>query len=489
MQQISSSQILTMVVHGSDTNGTSGLSPSSSTLNPPNSQPAHEEGKGFHQVFKALGLDENTIQSTELSLEEWQRFIAENPELSQQIDLSIQSLPVLENVTVQGQSLSLLGATVGDLLPPGDHIVKQTPLALSMPESKNGEILNQGSLLQGVSDTEGDALSLLSLDLSQEPVQTLVQSPALQAPQLEDDSSFVAGFGFRQDDIVAQNLLTPLMAEIDPVTKLQEVLKEPIAPILPKNLLSSKENSVLLKSNGNILAGSPLAESGIVDMAPTTQKAISGLFNKEMPEEFRQVSNLVSQTESISRFKSQFAVLSRESSAFAELTDSPATDRTDASNGLSNDIRSRIQGAGLRQYATGIGAHVDNPEWGEQMSQKIVWLSGRNIQSAEIQLNPAELGPVEVRISVQNDQATVSFNAQHASVREMMDSNGVDLSDVNVSSGNQENPHAKGQNDTFDDAKGQNAGNKQGDQNPDHESELEQQVVSVSSPNIVDFYA
>ena len=71
-------------------------------------------------------------------------------------------------------------------------------------------------------------------------------------------------------------------------------------------------------------------------------------------------------------------------------------------------------------------------------------MAGQGVQRANIKLNPAHLGPMEVRIQVQNDQASVHFNASHGVVRdaleaalprlrEMFDGSGVDLTDVNVS--------------------------------------------------------
>ena len=48
--------------------------------------------------------------------------------------------------------------------------------------------------------------------------------------------------------------------------------------------------------------------------------------------------------------------------------------------------------------------HVDlpvgQPKWGGEFAQKIVWLSSQQNQVAEIRLNPAHLGPVEVMLSI-----------------------------------------------------------------------------------------
>jgi len=195
--------------------------------------------------------------------------------------------------------------------------------------------------------------------------------------------------------------------------------------------------------------------------------------------------------------QSEFDFVRRES-GLSVFDDPVVTGTFERSGNAAADVRSVVQGEGLRQYATGVGVHVDDPDWGEQMSQKIVWLSGRNIQSAEVQLTPAELGPIEVKISIQNDQASVVFNAQHASVRElleanihrlreMMGENGVDLGDVNVASEDQNDPYSAKQDESYDESSQHNG--DQEDLAGLQQSEEQQEIVSVSTPNMIDFYA
>ncbi|MGM0449876.1 MAG: flagellar hook-length control protein FliK [Pseudomonadota bacterium] len=85
----------------------------------------------------------------------------------------------------------------------------------------------------------------------------------------------------------------------------------------------------------------------------------------------------------------------------------------------------------LRQYTTTVETPVQQQkQWSEQVAGKIAWLAGRSIQSADIQLNPPDMGPIEVRVSVQNDQAQVTVNAQNSQVREMLELNSSRLRDM-----------------------------------------------------------
>lgn len=86
---------------------------------------------------------------------------------------------------------------------------------------------------------------------------------------------------------------------------------------------------------------------------------------------------------------------------------------------------------------------MDQPKWGGEFAQKIVWLTSQQNQVAEIHLNPAHLGPVEVTLSIMQDQATAQFSSPHLAVREaieaalprlreMMAESGIQLGNVMV---------------------------------------------------------
>ena len=67
----------------------------------------------------------------------------------------------------------------------------------------------------------------------------------------------------------------------------------------------------------------------------------------------------------------------------------------------------------------------------------------QDVQSASVKINPPHLGPLEVKVSIANDQVNVSFASHHAQVREALDAsiprlremlgdNGLQLGDANV---------------------------------------------------------
>lgn len=75
------------------------------------------------------------------------------------------------------------------------------------------------------------------------------------------------------------------------------------------------------------------------------------------------------------------------------------------------------------QSAASLPVHTPlrHPEWSDEVSQRIRWVIGNQMQSAELKINPPQLGPIEVRVSVDTDQQmTVTLTSQHALVRETL---------------------------------------------------------------------
>ncbi|MFV2059478.1 MAG: flagellar hook-length control protein FliK, partial [Gammaproteobacteria bacterium] len=104
---------------------------------------------------------------------------------------------------------------------------------------------------------------------------------------------------------------------------------------------------------------------------------------------------------------------------------------------------------GVMSNSFSIATPVQHPQWNQSLGQSVQWMVNNNMQQAEIKLNPPDLGMLDIRITVTNDQATVHFTAQNSAVRdalesalprlrEMLDESGVSLADVNVSEHSQE---------------------------------------------------
>lgn len=136
-----------------------------------------------------------------------------------------------------------------------------------------------------------------------------------------------------------------------------------------------------------------------------------------------------------------------------------------------------------------VSAHVKvgMPGWSDQIAERTASLASQNIKQAEIQLNPQDMGVINVKISVNQDQVAVTFTAQNAGVREALDQSvqrlrdtleaeGMDLVQADV--GNQ-NPQSD------------DSANEQGSERiihlPDGEGEVQNIHVEIPSSGIDDF--
>lgn len=104
----------------------------------------------------------------------------------------------------------------------------------------------------------------------------------------------------------------------------------------------------------------------------------------------------------------------------------------------------QIQEVTLLKPSHTISTPAGQAGWGQEVSTKVTYMIKNDQQVAELRLNPASLGVVEVRISTDNDKAEVTFFAQNAATRELIEAamprlretlsaNGVSLEQVMVS--------------------------------------------------------
>lgn len=122
--------------------------------------------------------------------------------------------------------------------------------------------------------------------------------------------------------------------------------------------------------------------------------------------------------------------------AFAGLLDSGLKDLKGASSDTRvDDFADRL--ANLTQAVTAKTANavpvtpsplqqplaMNQGAWTEGLVNRVMYLSSQNLKSADIQLEPAELGRLDIRVNVAADQPTqIHFVSGHAGVREALDS-------------------------------------------------------------------
>ncbi len=82
------------------------------------------------------------------------------------------------------------------------------------------------------------------------------------------------------------------------------------------------------------------------------------------------------------------------------------------------------------------GTPLDDPVafgrrgFSSDLGDRVLWMATNNRQVAELRVDPPHLGPIEVRLSIDGEQANVSLVAAHAGVREALQSSIPRLQDM-----------------------------------------------------------
>lgn len=109
-------------------------------------------------------------------------------------------------------------------------------------------------------------------------------------------------------------------------------------------------------------------------------------------------------------------------------------------------VAAAASGAAAAAGADRLAPQVGTPAWDQALGQKIVWMVGSAQQTASLSLNPPDLGPLQVVLSVSNTQASATFVAAQPEVRQaleaamprlrdMMSDAGIQLGQASVNAG------------------------------------------------------
>lgn len=102
----------------------------------------------------------------------------------------------------------------------------------------------------------------------------------------------------------------------------------------------------------------------------------------------------------------------------------------------------QVKASAIANY---IPAQLGSKAWDQAMGQRIIWMVAGGEQSAQLSLNPPELGPLQVVLKISDNQVDASFISSHLDVREtiesampklrqMMEDAGIQLSGFSVDS-------------------------------------------------------
>ena len=68
-----------------------------------------------------------------------------------------------------------------------------------------------------------------------------------------------------------------------------------------------------------------------------------------------------------------------------------------------------------------VNATVGSAAWGAELGQKVVWMVGEKQHVAELHVNPPELGPLDIKLTISEHNTTAVFTSPHGAVRDAVE--------------------------------------------------------------------
>lgn len=242
-------------------------------------------------------------------------------------------------------------------------------------------------------------------------------------------------------------------------------------------LMAGRENSVAQPSTGVNLSN-PAAQAGAANdvVVDKSMNALNVSAQGSMAEEGAEVAR---RSEALSDTASTASVKERNDAGLSSLSQA-----TSVLNRTSSPVQMNMPA----------GMNPGQPGWSEAMSERVVWASNQRIQTATLQLDPPELGSLQVKLHITNDQVSVTFSSPHASVRdsveqsmprlkEMLEEQGLSLGDSSVNDQSASSSDRDGSNQ-------KSVAKDDGDYGSSRDgSEEVSDIENKSSVSLVDYYA
>ncbi|WP_299978174.1 flagellar hook-length control protein FliK [uncultured Pseudoteredinibacter sp.] len=297
-----------------------------------------------------------------------------------------------------------------------------------------------------------------------------VAEPVAKADALSDGSRLAADLDLEDasmftDDEAAVELETENLSGVDLLEDQQLTVEEqakesivgeiePVQAILPGNVAKSSDSGVA-KTVDTELAGKLASLNRQGPSISISQEASVAPIEEGDAELISETIPISSTDSKLKSANAELAPVSKlaANQLFREVSSAPSASAYGESNGVSHsqslgrasgmEHNFQLQRGADVQGRSTMQSDIGQAQWKAEIAEKVAWFSARNISKAEIRLDPPELGSLQIKIQLNQEQAQVSFNSPHASVREALDQSssrlremfqeqGLNLADVNV---------------------------------------------------------
>jgi len=214
-----------------------------------------------------------------------------------------------------------------------------------------------------------------------------------------------------------------------------------VKPEIPVNLnavkalgekLSSRDiNSVVLGTDSRpVVDGEEVASALQKPTDVLLEKMLQRLDLSKLKGEENQLAKIAADKSSIAEFVDQMSAKINSDSSIATLLSA------------SNTLNTKSAAVALPTQLV-MNTPINQPQWGADLSKRIQFMINNDIKNAELRLDPPELGRINIKLSLNQDQLNVAFSSAHSNVREvientlprlreMLQDSGIQLGDANV---------------------------------------------------------
>lgn len=237
-------------------------------------------------------------------------------------------------------------------------------------------------------------------------------------------------------DIVTQPTADQVAAAVAALSVPQQTTTSPA--IQGQGANSDATSEVLGRAAGDGITKSVAEKFSAATPAVSAEKTQNGVPTTSDHSTAPKADSFMSMMAAVSATQTTSNASTGDLNATPEMLQSIAPAQTDttaaAMQTLSNAQSQTAATAQAPAQAT-VATPLSHPKWGDDFNQKITWLATQNEQSAELHLNPPQLGPIDVVLKVSGDQATAFFTSPHAAVRDAVEQALPKLRDMLADSG------------------------------------------------------
>lgn len=357
------------------------------------------------------------------------------------------NVPKFSNIYAQQQQARGLAAKNEPVKP--QAVAKQTQASVKNTDTKPASVRDKGTVKHG-SDNSVKTTEQSIKDESK----TVVEGQQGQEVDSQGGKELPVEADKKDESLVAQ--LDPLLLQIMQAQQMgsapsgevdEQVLVEPQAdPVLvgmagAMAAMPAMDTEQLTHKSAGAMTGTPMQST-----AAFLQAGAAAETEELETTELSELDSLGLEMDVGEDAKlTQVLAQSVAAQTKAEAKQAPAQLVGEVKTGVENTARNEtlmraesVQQANAARQVPGQPLAMNQPGWSKELTDKVMWMSSQNLKSAEIKLNPAELGRLDIRVQVNSDQTQITFTSAHAGVRESLESQSFRLRELMAQQGMQD---------------------------------------------------